>query len=166
MQIVVNDTNIFIDLIHIELIDIFCQLPYEFHTTDFVLNEIEEPDQETIILQLIEAGTLKVISLTSNEIDQILLLQETVNRLSIPDCSVWHYSKKHHYTLLTGDNLLRKTAEKDHITVRGILFIFDELVRYELLTPYEAFAKLEWLLETGSRLPDEACRERFERWST
>lgn len=34
MQIVVNDTNIFIDLIHIELIDKFCQLPYEFHTTE------------------------------------------------------------------------------------------------------------------------------------
>jgi hypothetical protein len=140
-------------------------LPYEFHTTDFVINEIEEPDQNAIILQLIEVGTLKVISLASNEIDQIFLLQETVNRLSIPDCSVWHYSKKYNHILLTGDNLLRKTAEKDHVIVRGILFVFDELVRYELLKPQEAFAKLEWLLETGSRLPDEACKERFERWT-
>ena len=127
MHIVVNDTNIFIDLIHIELIDKFCQLHYEFHTNDFVINEIEETYQEAIILQLIEAGRLIVASLAAIEIDEIILLQETVTRLSIPDCSVWYYSKKNNYTLLTGDNVLRKTAEKDHITVRGILFIFDEL---------------------------------------
>ncbi len=165
MQIVVNDTNIFIDLIHIELIDKFCQLPYEFHTTDFVINEIEETYQEAIILQLIEAGRLIVASLAAIEIDDIILLQETVTRLSIPDCSVWYYSKKNNYTLLTGDNVLRKTAEKDHITVRGILFIFDELVRFGFLAPLEAIAKLRLLLETGCRLPGDACNEGFERWS-
>ena len=44
MQIVVNDTNLFIDLIHAELIDFFFQLPFEVHTTDFVVGEIEDPE--------------------------------------------------------------------------------------------------------------------------
>lgn len=93
-----------------------------------------------------------------------MFLQEAVNRLSVPDCSVWHYSKKHNYTLLTGDNLLRKTALKDQVVVRGLLFIFDELVRLELITPSVACIKLRFLLKTGSRLPKDACDERFERW--
>lgn len=166
MQIVVNDTNLFIDLIHAELIDVFFQLPFEVHTTDFVVSEIEEPEQEGIINQLIETSRLFVASYTFNEVEEIMSLQEAVNRLSIPDCSVWHYSKKHNYTLLTGDNLLRRTAQKDQVIVRGLLFIFDELIRFELITPADACIKLRFLLETGTRLPQDACNERFERWSS
>jgi rRNA-processing protein FCF1 len=166
MQIVVNDTNLFIDLIHAELIDVFFQLPFEVHTTDFVVGEIEEPEQEDIINHLIETSRLFVARYTFNEVEEIMSLQEAVNRLSIPDCSVWHYSKKHNYTLLTGDNLLRRTALKDQVVVRGLLYIFDELIRLELITPAVAYIKLRFLLETGTRLPKEACDERFELWSS
>jgi len=166
MQIVVNDTNLFIDLIHAELIDVFFQLPFEVHTTDFVVGEIEESEQEEIINQLRGTGRLFVVSYSFDEVEEIMLLQEAVNRLSVPDCSVWHYSKKHNYTLLTGDNLLRKTAMKDQVVVKGLLFIFDELVRLELITPAVACIKLRFLLETGTRLPKEACDERFELWSS
>ena len=165
MQIVVNDTNLFIDLIHAELIDVFFQLPFEVHTTDFVVSEIEEPEQEDIINHLIEAKRLFVASNTFNEVEEIMSLQEAVNRLSIPDCSVWHYSKKNNYTLLTGDNLLRRTALKDQVVVRGLLYIFDELIRLELITPALACIRLRFLLDTGTRLPKEACDERFELWS-
>lgn len=165
MQIVVNDTNLFIDLIHAELIEQFFQLPFEVHTTDFVVGEIEEPEQEEIINGLIVSGRLVVAGSTFDEVEEIMLLQEMVNKLSVPDCSVWHYSKKNNYTLLTGDNLLRKTAAKDQIVVKGLLFIFDELVRLELISPDVACIKLKFLLETGTRLPKDACDERFERWS-
>ena len=165
MQIVVNDTNLFIDLIHAGLIDLFFQLPLEVHTTDFVIGEIEEPEQNTIILELVESERLFVAGLASEEVEEILNLQVTDNRLSIPDCSVWYYSKKNNFTLLTCDNLLRKTAAKDHITVRGMLFVFDELIQLELITPAEATVKLQFLLDTGSRLPISDCNKRFEQWS-
>lgn len=164
MQIVVNDTNLFIDLIHAELIDLFFQLPFEVHTTDFVVDEIEDPEQEVIILNLIETERLYVAGLASEEVEEILLLQFTDIRLSIPDCSVWYYSKKNNYILMTGDNLLRKTASNDHITVRGMLFVFDELIRCELISPTEASVKLQFLLDTGSRLPKDDCKDRFEQW--
>jgi hypothetical protein len=60
MQIIVNDTNIFIDLIHTELIDLFFQLPVEVHTTDFIIWEIEDEEQEVIVQELIESGKLIV----------------------------------------------------------------------------------------------------------
>lgn len=102
MQIVVNDTNLFIDLIHAELIDVFFQLPFEVHTTDFVVSEIEEPEQDDIINQLIARGNLFVASFTFEEIEEIGLLQESVKKLSIHDCSVWHYSKKITLSCLPG----------------------------------------------------------------
>lgn len=77
MQIVVNDTNLFIDLIHAELIDFFFQLPFEVHTTDFVV---------------------------------------------------------------------------------------DELIRCELISPTEASVKLQFLLDTGSRLSKDDSKDRFEQW--
>lgn len=164
MQIVVNDTNLFIDLIHAELIDSFFQLPFEVHTTDFVVGEIEDPEQEAIICELIETDKLHVAEMNSIEVVEIGLLQLADNRLSIPDCSVWYYSKRNNYILMTGDNLLRKAASNDHITVRGILYVFDELVRAGLISAADAGAKLQFLLDTGSRLPKEDCISRLAEW--
>ena len=47
--IVVNDTNIFIDLMSVDLLDDFFRLPIEIHTTDFVLNELTDESQHNAI---------------------------------------------------------------------------------------------------------------------
>ena len=43
--VVVNDTNIFIDLLSIDLLDEFFLLPLSIHTNDFIINELTEPSQ-------------------------------------------------------------------------------------------------------------------------
>lgn len=63
MDIVVNDTNIFIDLYSVGLIDAFFNLPFEVHTVDFVVNEIEDEQQSLLVNQLIDNGRLTVIPL-------------------------------------------------------------------------------------------------------
>ena len=73
MQIIVNDTNLFIDLIHAELIDLFFRLPFEVHTTDFVVGEIEGPDQESIIRELIVTERLYVAGMAFSEVEEINL---------------------------------------------------------------------------------------------
>ena len=40
MEIIVSDTNIFIDLHSCGLLDSFFKLPYNVHTTDFVMSEL------------------------------------------------------------------------------------------------------------------------------
>ena len=40
MEIIVNDTNIFIDLHSIGLLEALCKLPYDVRTVDFVIAEI------------------------------------------------------------------------------------------------------------------------------
>lgn len=37
MEIVISDTNIFIDLWNIGLLERFCELPLSIHTTDFII---------------------------------------------------------------------------------------------------------------------------------
>lgn len=44
--IVVNDTNIFIDLISVDLLDEFFSMPIDIHTTDLVVHELTEPLQQ------------------------------------------------------------------------------------------------------------------------
>ena len=41
MQLVVNDTSIFIDLMRVHLLEKFFQFPIEAHTTDFIIKEID-----------------------------------------------------------------------------------------------------------------------------
>ena len=46
--VAVSDTNIFIDLLETSLLDKLFLLPWEIHTTEFILNEIkEEPHKLT-----------------------------------------------------------------------------------------------------------------------
>lgn len=41
MEIVISDTNIFIDLWNIGLLKRFCELPLSIHTTDFIIGELK-----------------------------------------------------------------------------------------------------------------------------
>lgn len=47
--IVITDTNIFIDLYKLNLLDTFFRLPIEIHTTDFVIHELTSKDQKQAI---------------------------------------------------------------------------------------------------------------------
>jgi len=43
--IVVNDACILIDLLKVDLINTFFKLNFSFYTTDFIINEIKEPNK-------------------------------------------------------------------------------------------------------------------------
>ena len=66
--------------------------------------------------------------------------------------------------LLTGDKTLRKRAEGEGINVSGILFVFDELVNHNIISPKDAAAHLEALYESNVRLPNEEVVKRLEQW--
>lgn len=86
------------------------------------------------------------------------------NNTSFTDCSVWYYAKQTGGRLLTGDNKLRKSAEADNVKVSGILYIFDNLVEYEIIDEITASNLLEQLMQINIRLPKEECKQRFLRW--
>lgn len=166
MEIVVNDTNVFIDLCSIALIDDFFRLPISVHTVDFVLNEIKNEEQRHIINRFIENGKLTVGTFKPTEVIQIIELRDSAGgNVSFEDCAVWHYAKKNNYTLLTGDGQLRKKAIASNVMVKGIIYVFDELVAYEIITPLLAVAKLQELMSKNPRLPKSIIQERINKWS-
>jgi hypothetical protein len=58
-KIVVSDTNIFLDLLSISLINDFFSLPCKICTTDFVINEIIKPDEFKKISMLIKTKKIR-----------------------------------------------------------------------------------------------------------
>ena len=90
MEIVVNDTNIFIDLYSIGLLEEFFELPITVHTVDFVINELKEPEQLKAINEFIKNGKLKVQNFDTKELIDIIDLQSRAGgNVSITDCAVW-----------------------------------------------------------------------------
>lgn len=166
--IVVNDTNIFIDLISVNLLDEFFQLPIQIHTTDLVIHELEDPVQKQLVLTYISKKKLIEKKHSAAELSEIAELKNNSNNnVSIADCSVWLYAMKNQYTLLTGDAKLRKSASHSGVKVCGILKIFDMLVDEHQIIPMEKGAeKLAQLFRINNRLPSQEIRDRISKWGS
>lgn len=164
MRIVVNDTNILIDLIHLEIIDVFFQLEHlELKTTDFVFEELHD-EQKYILQSFINEGNLTIIESEENDLANIYSILSQTNGLSFEDCSVWYFAKVNGGILLTGDGKLRKQSSDDGVEVRGILFIFDQLLLAGLISFELAILKINQLYQINDRLPIEAKNQRIDYW--
>ena len=71
MEIIVNDTNILIDLYNAGLLPYCKRLDLDFRTLDVVLNEIEVREQLETVEQLVGDGTLRVYSLSSRQVARV-----------------------------------------------------------------------------------------------
>ena len=165
MEIVVNDTNIFIDLYSIGCLDAFFRLPICVHTIDFVMNEITNAEQLKAIEKYVLSKQLAVGTFTAEELASIYTIQATAKgNVSFTDCAVLHYAKSNDYVLLTGDRQLRDKATEANVTVRGILYVFDLFMQHQILPAEKVVAKLQELQETNQRLPKRLIQERLEKW--
>ena len=164
-RIIISDSNIFFDLISVNLLKEFFELPCEKATTDFVINEIVKPEQQEKVGSYIGSKKLHVESFESNEVSEIInIFQNNDNNASITDCSVWYYAKKTKGRLLTGDAKLRRVASENNVKVSGFLFILDNLIEYGILSRSACADKLKQLVEINSRLPKKECEERIKQW--
>jgi len=163
MQIIINDANILIDLLKIDIVDSFFQLPYQMHTTEEVLAEVEDPNKK-VFETYINSNQFQIKVFEYPEIVNINQLFEKHSSLSFQDCGCFFYSALLSSPLLTGDKNLRKTAEKEKITVFGILWVFDQLLTHDLITKKTAHKKLVELMDINPRLPSTECRKRLNLW--
>jgi predicted nucleic acid-binding protein len=164
MKIVINDANILIDLVKLDLLDLFSNLNFGLHTTDFVYEELNE-EQKSPVSKLYDNGILNIIETTEiSDFQNITALLNSSSGLSFEDCSVWYYSKLLSGTLLTGDGKLRKQVSKEGIEVRGIIYVFDELVKQNLLEFAVAIEKIKQLSQLNNRLPKAEIEKRIEHW--
>lgn len=131
----------------------------------FRMAEIADADQRRIFDGLVARGEISVDGFTVDEVIEIVEEHSAVSgNLSIPDCSVCYFARKHNVPMLTGDRRLRRYAEEHSIEVHGILFIFDELVKHDIISTSMAADRLEELFAINARLPKAEIRERINRW--
>lgn len=71
MEIVVNDTNILIDLYNAGLLPYCKKLNLDFRTLDVVINEIEDSEQYSAVQSIIDEGTLSVYSLSGEQVGTV-----------------------------------------------------------------------------------------------
>lgn len=165
MEIVVNDTNILIDLYEGGLLKYCDAVNLEFHTLDLIVEEVEEVNQRAAVDELVERGVLKVKSLTGN---QMVTVMQKIDEyackcnLSSQDISVMIYAKENGYRLLTGDKTLRREAMHENVTVSGILFLTDKMVEENVVSGSEMADALERMIETNKRLPVKQILEKID----
>ena len=166
-KIVVNDTNVFIDLYDVGLLEEFFSLPWEVHTTDFVMLELQREGQNETVAKYKADKRLVVPILEAKEMLEIgNMYQQLVNRtnLSLTDCSVWYYAKVNNYILLTGDRKLRTASTYDGVEVHGIIYVFDSIVDLGIISRQVVAEKLQQLYRINPRLPKEEIDRRINLW--
>ena len=151
-KIVVNDTNVFIDLYEVGLLEEFFSLPWEVHTTDFVMLELLREGQyqadKRLVVPVFEAKEM-------SEIGNLYQLNMNRTNLSLTDCSVWYYAKVNNYILLTGDRKLRTVSVYNGVEVHGVIYVFDALVESNMISRQVAVEKLQQLFVINPRLINE-----------
>ena len=165
MEIVVNDTNILIDLAKADLLRLCPLMSLEFHTLDLIVDEVEDDEQRRAVDVLVAEGTLKVRSLSGKQMMTVMEKVEAYEgkcNLSPEDISVLVYAKENDFRLLTGDKTLRTKAIDDGVTVSGILYLTDRMVEENLVSAEEMISILKRLLTVNKRLPKRSIEERIE----
>jgi len=164
MKIAITDTNVFISLIRVELLDRLFLIGYEIHTTQHVLGELTDW-QRTLADKYVEIGSLIVHHFTAQEVLEIANL-EISKGLSYVDKGLFYYnSKNEKYLLLTSDKLLKKISKKGGIDVHGILWLMDSFLALNVATKAELLIGLTVLTQHYHRLPKEECEKRVLLWN-
>lgn len=166
MEIVVNDTQVLIDMYDADLLGLVARCSIKFHTVDYVMAELHRsPYKRPEIDQMVKDGILAVHSFSDKENFDLVAYYGKIamqTNLSLTDCAVLKYSKDNGYRLLTGDKKLRNHAEDEGVLVSGILYLVDKFVAEQLITGAVMADRLELLLETNPRLPKTIFEERIK----
>ncbi|MCU7491517.1 MAG: hypothetical protein ACM3UR_11265 [Bacteroidota bacterium] len=163
MRIIVKDANIIFSLLDSELMDLCLKLDYEFWTSDFVINEIEDTGQKRKIGKYVKDKRINIYSYNGEEVAQIFELSEN-RSLSDADCSVFLLTQIKNGILLSSDRALRAFATRNGIEVKGMIWILDELVKNKIMDPSAAAEKLEFIAENSMWLPASEVESRINRW--
>lgn len=163
-DIVVSDTNIFIDLFELNLIDSFFQIGWKIHTNIFVLNELTDERQQTTLLNHSELIVEYYDDPSSLSSVRLLFDKRLRSGLSFTDCSVISQGITLSCPILTGDGKMRKTAKEMSVECHGILYVLDHIIE-QLLTFEQGIQALEKLKRINPRIPLVEIENRLKKYS-
>lgn len=167
-KIVVTDTNVFVSLLNVGLLDVFFQLPWEIHTTDFLMSDLLREGLKDNVAQFVKGNLLHVATF---DFDELLKINNLYNRtgidkkLSLSDCSVLFYAKQNNFALLACDNRFLNPSKKENVEVRSIMYVLDRLVESELISSESALNSFRLLKEYNLMIPQLEIEKYLKLWN-
>ena len=168
MKIIVEDTNIIIDLFNTGLLQFCKKMDIEFHTTDLVIKEIKMPEQRNTVKGLVINKELNMDVFTIGEMLQLANLKEECrgkNNLTTADCSVVLLAERLGCRLLTADQKLVHFAQSRGLVASGFLWLTDKMVEKGIVSPKDMVEYLNRYLETNKRAPEKEVNERIAQYN-
>jgi predicted nucleic acid-binding protein len=147
MKLAVTDACIFIDLYDLQLTAQFFNLNIEVHTSIDVIKELYENQQQ--MLSAFQSVKKLIVHIIKEEDKKIIYSNANPQSLSESDKTVLYLADNLNAMVLSSDRVLRKTAKNKGIAYHGMLWIFDELVKYNLISNSEASLKLQHLINSN-----------------
>ncbi len=154
-DIVVYDTNILIDIVDMELLEVCEKLGLHIHTTSLVRDEIENEQQWAKIAEHLNISIFAYDDLEQYSNLQIFISQfQHKSNLSMPDFSVLKLAKELSVPLYTSDKRLRSIAIQIGVETHGSLHIVKLLNEAKALSKDNAIKALELLRRKNQRISD------------
>lgn len=168
MEIVVDDTNILIDLVNTELLARCKELKLTFVTTDFVIRELHDKFQKENVQRFIDEGGLTVHDIKNSDLIDVVVTYQHLSastNLSPADVSVMLLAEKLNCRLLSNDQKLINHARQRGITANGLLWLTDLMTDQNIVSSLEMIDYLQTLLSTNERAPRALIMDRIQKYT-
>ena len=160
-MILINDTNIWIDLKVTNLIKEVFKLPYEIGGPNILFHdELEELDGDL----LLQSG-IKILEMTESEVLETANRSNNTNKVSFNDLTTLVVAKNRNAVLVTGDGNLRKIAKEEKVQLKGTIWLIDSMVSTRIISYNHGVEVCKVLLQNGRRLPKDELQKRINAWS-
>lgn len=150
-KIIITDTNIITDLNNANILDEFVKID-NVYMSDIVKND--EINPKTCDVKIMKK--IKTISVTSNDILETNKLSQTVGKLSTYDLINFVIAKNNNYILATGDDALKKFAERNGVEVFRTLKLIKLMIDNDIISCEKALeACISLKSAANTRIPKE-----------
>ena len=164
MEYISSDTNIWLDFVVIDRLDIPFKLPYTYiMNEDAVEDELLSP--KDMKEKLLNFG-LKPVELSEKEFYLAEEYHAKYRKPSLYDCVALAIAKVRGITLLTGDGALRKAAQQEKVLVVGTIGILDQAYEEEYVSKAEYLTCMKALQANNGgkiRLPEDELLKRINK---
>jgi len=156
LQLLISDSNIFIDMEVSNLTQKMFELPYQFGVPDILYEEELSKKHKN----LLDYG-LEMKKISSQSIIFVDTILSKYQKIGFYDKLALATAKQESCPLLTGDGALRKAGEKEAVVVFGTVWLVEELMNHSIITVDEAREAYKLMKNNGRWLPWEMIEKRL-----
>lgn len=154
----VIDSSVILDFYEVKELTNLMGFPHRLITLDLMVHDLDTPTPSEIA----KSGIVSI----ETPVNIMLAMAEMAVKynISVYDAALMLYAKESGSILLSGDKLLRTASKKEGVTVKGTLWVLEELVAKKNVQANKACFILERMFMLGRRLPSEESSSKIIQW--